>query len=57
MKDIINLIGNKHDLSNNWLNSDFMKTTSYFDTLIEVSNYYRTFFQISYKLEREMLNV
>ena len=43
MKDAINLVGDKYDLPNNWLNSDFMKTSSYSDTLIEVSKYYRTF--------------
>lgn len=46
MKEAINLIGDKYDLPNNWLNSDFMTTTSYSDKLIEVSKYYRTFSNI-----------
>lgn len=46
MKDAINLIGDKYNLPNNWLNSDFTTTSSYSDKLIEVSKYYRTFSNI-----------
>lgn len=35
------LIGDKHQLPNHWLNSDFVKTSWDFQ-LIEISKYYRT---------------
>ena len=42
MKDAINRVGDKFDLPNGWLNSDFMQTSSYSSKLDEVSVYYRT---------------
>ena len=46
MKDAINRVGDKLNLPNGWLNTDFKKTTSYSDKLIEVSVYYKTFSNI-----------
>ena len=43
MKDAINRVGDKFDLPNGWLNSDFMQTSSYSSKLDEVSVYYRTY--------------
>lgn len=43
MKDAINNVGDKFNLPHGWLNSDFMKTSSYSSKLIEYSIYYRTF--------------
>lgn len=43
MKESINEIGDKYNLPNGWLNTDFVKTTSYSTKLIEHSKYYRTF--------------
>lgn len=46
VKDIINKIGDKYGLPNGWLNSDFTKTSSYSEKLIEHSEYYRTYSNI-----------
>lgn len=46
MKDAINLVGDKFDLPNNWLNKDFMKTSSYSPKLDEVSVYYKSFYGV-----------
>ena len=43
MKDAINKVGDKFDLPNKWLNTDFMRTGSYSPRLDEVSLYYRKF--------------
>lgn len=43
MKDAINKVGDKFDLPNKWLNTDFMRTGSYSPRLDEVSVYYRKF--------------
>lgn len=43
MKDAINKVGDKFDLPNKWLNTDFMRTGSYSPKLEEVSVYYRKF--------------
>lgn len=43
MKDAVNRVGNKFDLPNGWLNSDFMNTDSYSKKLDEISTYYKTF--------------
>ena len=42
MKDAIRSVGNRFDLSNDWLNADFMNTGSYSPKLIEFSSYYKT---------------
>lgn len=43
MKDAINRVGDRMGLPNGWLNTDFMKTTSYTPKLIQYSQYYKTF--------------
>lgn len=43
MKEAINRVGDKHGLPNDWLNTDFKKTSSYSDRLIEVSTFYKEF--------------
>ncbi len=43
MKDAINLVGDRMGLPNGWLNTDFMKTSSYTPKLIQYSKYYKTF--------------
>lgn len=43
MKDAINSVGDRMGLPNGWLNTDFMKTTSYTPKLIQYSKYYKTF--------------
>lgn len=43
MKDAINQVGEKFDLPNGWLNSDFTKTHSYTPKLYQYAAYYRTF--------------
>ena len=46
MKDAINHIGDRFDLPNGWLNTDFMKTTSYTPRIVQYSQYYKTFSNI-----------
>lgn len=46
VKDAINRVGDKFNLPNGWLNTDFMKTSSYSKALAEVSTYYKTFSNI-----------
>lgn len=46
MKDAINIVGDKFDLPNKWLNADFTRTGSYSSRLAEVSVYYREFFNV-----------
>ena len=46
MKEAINRVGDKYNLPNGWLNSDFMKTDSYSYKLAEVSKHYKTFSNI-----------
>ena len=43
MKDAINRVGDRMGLPKGWLNTDFMKTTSYTPKLIQHSRYYKTF--------------
>jgi len=43
MKDAINRVGDKYDLPNGWLNTDFMRTGSYSPKLVEFSVHYRTY--------------
>lgn len=43
MRDAINRVRDKYDLPNGWLNTDFMRTTSYSSALNRFSVYYRTF--------------
>ena len=46
MKDAINHVGDKYNLPNGWLNTDFMKTSSYTSKISQFSKYYRTFSNI-----------
>ena len=46
MKEAINRVGDKHGLPNGWLNTDFMKTTSFSKKLLQISKYYRTYSNI-----------
>lgn len=46
MKDAINLVGDKYNLPNGWLNADFVKTGSYSPKLNEFSVYYKTFYGV-----------
>jgi len=46
MKDAINMVGDKFDLPNGWLNADFMHTGSYSPKLDEFSVYYKSFYGI-----------
>ena len=46
MKEAINHVGDKYNLPTDWLNADFMKTTSYSDRIIQHSSFYKTFRQI-----------
>lgn len=46
MKEAINCVGDKYNLPNGWLNSDFTKTGSYSPKLIEFSTYYKKFSNI-----------
>lgn len=43
MKDAINRVGDRMGRPKGWLNTDFMKTTSYTPRLIQHSRYYKTF--------------
>jgi len=46
MKEAINIVGDKLNLPQGWLNDDFQRTDSYSDKLLEVSVYYKTFSNI-----------
>ena len=46
MKDAINLVRDKYELSDDWMNDDFRKTDSYSSKLIQYSVFYKTFNQV-----------
>ena len=46
MKDAINLVGDKYNLPNGWLNADFTRTGSYSSKLSQYSTYYKTYSNI-----------
>ncbi|MBQ7161244.1 MAG: hypothetical protein IJR90_06015 [Clostridia bacterium] len=46
MKDAVNRVGDRYALPAGWLNSDFRKTDSYSDKIVQYSAYYRTFNQV-----------
>ena len=46
MKEAINHVGDKLNLPNGWLNTDFVKTKSYSSKISEVSVYYKTFYNV-----------
>lgn len=43
MKDVINTVGDKHNLPNGWLNADFMRTSSFSSKLLQYSVHYKQF--------------
>lgn len=43
MKEAINAVGDRLELPNGWLNTDFTKTSSYSPKLIQYSKHYRTY--------------
>ena len=43
MKEAINNVGDRFGLPNGWLNTDFKKTKSFSEKLVEISVYYKTF--------------
>lgn len=46
IKEAVNRVGDKYNLENGWVNSDFKQTSSYSPKLLEHSKYYRTYNQI-----------
>lgn len=46
MKEAINIVGDRYNLPNGWLNTDFENTSSYTAKLIQYSEYYKTFSNI-----------
>lgn len=46
MKEAINIVGEKYNLANGWLNTDFIRTSSYTPKIIQYSKEYKTFNQI-----------
>ena len=47
MKDAINVVGERNDLQDNWINEDFKQTSSYSPKLVEHSKYYRQFYGLT----------
>ena len=43
MKEAINIVGDELGLPNGWMNSDFIKTSSYSSKLVQYSKYYKRF--------------
>lgn len=43
MNEIINNVGEKYQLPNDWINTDFIKTNSYTPKLIQYSSYYKSY--------------
>lgn len=46
MKDAINHVGNQFQLPAGWLNTDFIRTSSYTPKIIQYSKYYKTYSNI-----------
>lgn len=46
IKESVNIVADKFDLPNGWLNADFIETSSYSKKLIEHSEFYKTYFNI-----------
>ena len=46
MKDAINYVGDKYGLPNGWLNTDFMRTSSYTPKIVQHSVYYHKYSNI-----------
>lgn len=43
MNEIINYVGDKYQLPNDWINTDFIKTNSYTPKLIQYSSFYKSY--------------
>ena len=43
MNEIVNSVGEKHQLPNGWINTDFMKTSSYTPKLVQYSSFYKSY--------------
>ncbi len=43
IKDAINIVGDRFNLPNGWINDDFMRTSSYTPKIIQYSKYYHTY--------------
>lgn len=43
MNETVNEVGDKYNLPNGWINTDFIKTDSYSPALIQYSTYYKTY--------------
>lgn len=43
MNEVVNTIGNKYQLPNGWINTDFVKTNSYTPKLIQYSSFYKSY--------------
>ena len=46
MKEAINRVGDRHGLPHGWLNTDFKRTKSFSEKLLQFSKYYKTFSNI-----------
>lgn len=46
IKDAVCRVADKCNISRNWINSDFVKTSSYSDKLTEISKHYKTYNQV-----------
>ena len=44
MNEIVNEVGNKYQLPNGWINTNFIKTNSYTPKLIQYSSFYKSFY-------------
>lgn len=43
MNEVINIVGNKHNLPIGWINTDFIKTKSYTPKLVQYSSFYKSY--------------
>ena len=43
MNEVINEIGDKYNLQNGWINTDFIKTNSYSPKIIQYSSFYKSY--------------
>ena len=43
MNEVVNEVGEKHNLPNGWINTDFIKTNSYTPKLIQYSSFYKSY--------------
>lgn len=46
MSEAINYVGDKYDLPNGWMNTDFMRTSSYTPKIRTISEHYKTYSNI-----------